>query len=163
MSSQLTTFVPVMDGTNYQTWASKMQSYLMSQGQWKCVRGVSLLPGCVRDKDTKVVSIDNQELYDQWMELCEKCVGNIRLRLHHNIGHLHNATEKPQSLWNELKEKYGSPGVASAFSQFKQAMDTPIPNDADPSPALDKIMSHFVQLKEMKHDIPDNVVAMILL
>ena len=34
MSSTLNTYVPVLDGTNYQEWAARMQSYLMSQGQW---------------------------------------------------------------------------------------------------------------------------------
>ena len=33
----LTQLVPVLDGTNYQQWASAMQSFLMSQGQWGCI------------------------------------------------------------------------------------------------------------------------------
>ena len=35
MSSTLQTFIPVLNGTNYQQWAAAMQSYLMLQGQWK--------------------------------------------------------------------------------------------------------------------------------
>ena len=35
MSSQLTNLVPVLDSTNYQQWSAAMQSFLMSQGQWK--------------------------------------------------------------------------------------------------------------------------------
>ena len=31
MSSQLSTYIPVLNGTNYQEWAARMQSYLMSQ------------------------------------------------------------------------------------------------------------------------------------
>ena len=38
MSSQLTNLVPVLDGTNYQQWSTAMQSFLMSQGQWKCTK-----------------------------------------------------------------------------------------------------------------------------
>ena len=34
MSSTLASFVPVLDGTNYQAWVGPMQSYLMAQGQW---------------------------------------------------------------------------------------------------------------------------------
>jgi hypothetical protein len=44
MSSQLTTLVPVLDGTNYQQWASAMQSYLMAQGLWKCVKSDRTIP-----------------------------------------------------------------------------------------------------------------------
>jgi len=45
MSSQLTSLVPVLDGTNYQQWAAAMQSYLMSQGQWKCTKPGASNPG----------------------------------------------------------------------------------------------------------------------
>ena len=38
MSSQLTSLVPVLDGTNYNQWAAAMQSFLMSQGQWWCTK-----------------------------------------------------------------------------------------------------------------------------
>ena len=37
MSSSLTTLVPVLDGTNYQQWASAMKSFLLSQGQWRVI------------------------------------------------------------------------------------------------------------------------------
>ena len=41
-------------------------------------------------------------------------------------------------------------------------MDTAIPNGVDLSPALDKIMSHFVCLNKMEWEIPKKVVAMML-
>jgi hypothetical protein len=44
MSSQLTTLVPVLDRSNYQQWASAMQSYLMAQGLWKCVKPDHTIP-----------------------------------------------------------------------------------------------------------------------
>ena len=37
MSSSLTTLVPVLTGPNYTSWAPMMQSFLMSQGQWKVI------------------------------------------------------------------------------------------------------------------------------
>ena len=42
-------------------------------------------------------------------------------------------------------------------------MDTVIPNGVDPSPALDKIMSHYVRLNKMDWEIPKKVVAMMLI
>jgi hypothetical protein len=38
MSSQLSTFVPVLNSSNYQQWAAAMQSYLMAQGLWRCTK-----------------------------------------------------------------------------------------------------------------------------
>ena len=45
MSSQLTNLVPVLDSTNYQQWSATMQSFLMSQGQWKCTKPGAAAPG----------------------------------------------------------------------------------------------------------------------
>ena len=42
-------------------------------------------------------------------------------------------------------------------------MDTVIPNGSDPNPAIDKILSHFTRLEHMKWDIPEKILAMILL
>ena len=42
-------------------------------------------------------------------------------------------------------------------------MDTVIPNGVDPSPALDKIMFHYVHLNKMDWEIPKKVVAMMLI
>jgi len=44
MSSTLNTFVPVLDGTNYQQWAAAMQSFLMSQGQWRVIIKYAPIP-----------------------------------------------------------------------------------------------------------------------
>jgi hypothetical protein len=162
MSSQLTTFVPVLDGTNYQQWASQMQSYLMSQGQWKCTRGAPA-PELKHEKDGKTVGTATQEDVDSWDNDCERALGNIRLRLHHTIGSQYGTTDHPADLWDELKEKYGSPGMTRAFVEFKGAMDTVIPNGSDPSPALDKILAHFTILQQMKWDIPQRIQAMIIL
>src|SRR6202000_693394 len=66
-------------------------------------------------------------------------------------------------LWADLKKRYGAPGVTSAFAEFKSIMDTQIPNNADPSPALDIILSHSIRLKEMEFPMDDKILAMILL
>ena len=55
MSSTLASFVPVLDGTNYQAWVGPMQSYLMAQGQWVACK--SLNPVAV----TKTTTTTNEE------------------------------------------------------------------------------------------------------
>ena len=163
MSSQLTSFVPILDGTNYQQWASSMQSYLMSQGQWKCVKPGATAPVLKSEATADDKSTGTQEEIDSWHEDKEKALGNIRLRLHFTIGAQYSEYELPATLWVTLKEKYGSPGLSTAFIEFKAAMDMVIPNGSDPNPAIDKILSHFTRLKHMKWDIPEKVRAMILL
>ena len=168
MSSQLTNLVPIFNGTNYQQWSLAMQSFLMSQGQWKCTKegadspNVGTITKIEEDGTTTTVTTGEAKV-TSWKEDAEKALGNIRLRLHHTIGYQFNEVSDPADLWEILKKKYGAPGMTKAFVEFKAIMDTMIPNGVDPSPALDKIMSHYAHLTNMDWDIPKKILAMILL
>ena len=77
MSSQLTNLVPVFDGTNYQQWTAAMQSFLMSQGQWKCDKDGADVPAEVKVEG----NVTNAADIVSWLEDAEKAMGNIRLCL----------------------------------------------------------------------------------
>src|ERR1700759_3961354 len=156
MSSQLTTLVPMLTGPNYQDWAKAMKHFLQSQGQWSCTKEGASVP--TKKEGEENVPINQED----WDEKCEKVMGNMLLRIHPSIGHQMTADD-PSSLWAALKKKYGAPGVTSAFVEFKSIMDTQIPNNADPSPALDIILSHSIRLREMEFPIEEKILAMILL
>ena len=159
MSSQLTNLVPVFDGTNYQQWVAAMQSFLMSQGQWKWVK-----PGADVPDEVKVEgNVTNAAEITSWLEDAEKAMGNIRLCLHHTIGYQFNSEESPAALWLTLKKKYGAPGMPTAFKEFKGTMDTVIPNNSNPNPAIDKILAHHAHLTAMKWVISSKVLAMLVL
>ena len=159
MSSQLTNLVPVFDGTNYQQWVAAMQSFLMSQEQWKCVKPGADVPDEVKVED----SVMNAAEIASWLEDAEKAMGNICLCLHHTIGYQFNSEESPAALWQTLKKKYGAPGMPTAFKEFKGIMDTIIPNNSDPNPAIDKILAHHAHLTTMKWVISSKVLAMLVL
>jgi hypothetical protein len=44
MSTALTTFVPILVGTNYQAWSAKMKAYLSSVNLWLIVSGTTVHP-----------------------------------------------------------------------------------------------------------------------
>src|SRR5580692_5502245 len=160
--------VPIFDGTNYQQWSVMMKNFLMSQNQWRCVKenATPPQPGTVEytaSDGTKTSVTTSEAAYDSWNEDAEKALGNIRLRINYNIGYQFNAIETPTDLWETLHQKYGTPGANRAYTEFKLMMDTVIPTGSDPGPALDKILAHFVTLKEMKWVIPDNILAMMIL
>ena len=159
MSSQLTNLVPLLNRTNYQQWVAAMQSFLMSQGQWKCIKDGADMPTEVKVEG----SVTNTADIMSWLEDAGKAMGNICLCLHHTIGYQFNSEENPAALWLTLKKKYGVPGISSAFKEFKGIMDTQIPNNSDPSPAIDKIMAHHTHLTEMKWDLPKKVLTMMML
>ena len=169
MSSNLTNLVPVLDGTNYQDWAAAMQSFLMSQGQWKVISRAGPLPVYEsKDKDDKGAPKDgvvptNANAIEDWADTNDKALGNIRLCLNSNIRQLFKDTSTVVNLWEEIKAKYSKPGLGQAFIEFKAAMNTLIPPNQDPAPALDKIMMHFAHLTDYELHVPSNIQSMILL
>jgi len=189
MSSTLNTFVPVLDGTNYQQWAAAMQSFLMSQGQWRVITKNAPLPKyenatpvepikadddtvdvpatrraqAAADRAAMLTEPTNQDALDDWEELVSKAVGNIRLRLHHTIAYQYNTENDAANLWQSLLNKYGQPGISRAYIEFKGAMDTNIPNNSDPSPSLDKMMAHFTRLRDLRFELAPKVQAMMIL
>ena len=158
MSSSLTSLVPVLDGTNYQQWASVMKSFLLSQRQWKVISKsapvykattttASASTSGGKKKQTEedegeakelTVTTNNQEVVDNFEDLNDKAVGNICLRLH-TICYQFNNVDSAQVLWSLLKDHYGQLGFTQLFLEFKGAMNTNIPQNADPRPAINKI------------------------
>ena len=117
MSSQLTNLVLVLDSTNYQQWSAAMQSFLMSQGQWKCTKPGATAPGVTTaeaepeaegEPSTSVTATTTgKEELASWNKDAEKALGNIHLRLHHTIGYQFNEVATPAFLWQALKNRYG--------------------------------------------------------
>ena len=159
MLSVLMSVVPVLTGPNYQHWASSMTSYLMSQGQW-----ASVATECPKEiKRTKVEGETTIDDINKWVENNTRAVGNMRLRLHHIISFKFQNLTWATKLWHALKDAYGQPGVAGVYMEFKAALETTIPNNADPSLAIDKILAHFGRMEEGKASVPSYIQAMILL
>ena len=167
MSSTLTSLIPILDGTNYQQWAAQMQSYLLSQGQWKVTTDLTPTLGTEIKEDEeskeKITVYTNQEAVDYWEETTNKVLGNIRLHLHHTIGYQYQSYDSPRELWDVLKEKYARPGISRAFLEFCGALETRIPDLQDPRPAMDKIMSHFHTLGNLGFEIPTEVKSMMVI
>ena len=86
MSTSLTTLVPMLNSPNYTSWAPIMQSFLMSQGQWKVLMNPP--PKAVEESpatDTKEAVITNQQDISDWWDLNATALGNLCLHLHHTI------------------------------------------------------------------------------
>src|SRR5258708_35599726 len=105
MSFQLNSYVPVLDGTNYQQWAAAMQSYLMSQGQWKCTKTGTTPPLVTTTETDGTTYTTGQEDLDKWNQDSKKAVGNIRLRLHHPWSLSSSFSPKSSMTWEKKKER----------------------------------------------------------
>ena len=148
MSSSLTTLVPVLTGPNYTTWVPMMQSFLMSQGQWKVMDPSPTAVEETLATDEKAMVLSNQEEVTTWWDLNTKALRNMRLHLHHTIAYNQRNAKTAAQLWETLEAAYGHPGFASIYLELKAVFDTPIPANSDPSLAIEKITSHFEKLSE---------------
>ena len=108
--------------------------------------------------------------HEEWEEKVEKltevnlrALSNIRLRLHHSIAYKCKDEKSAGDLWRFLKSSYRKIGISTLYSEFKQAMDLKIPDNADPSLQIDRFTAHFGWLSEQNVDIDDHIQAMILL
>ena len=73
----------MLNSPNYTSWAPIMQSFLMSQGQWKVLMNPP--PKASPATDTKEAVITNQQDISDWWDLNAKALGNLCLHLHHTI------------------------------------------------------------------------------
>ena len=115
------------------------------------------------EPSTSVTTTVGKEDLVSWNKDTEILLGNIRLRLHYTIGYQFNEVTTPALLWEALKNRYGAQGLSQAFVKFKGLMDTVIPRGVDPTPALNKIMSHLTCLNKMNWEIPKKVVGMMMI
>jgi hypothetical protein len=159
MSSSLITLVPILTGPNYQSWALLMKSFLMSQGLWRILTKICPATPRAEDKDIKTIL----KAIEEWEETNLKAVGTIGLRLHHTLQYRYRSKVNARELWDALMEEYGKPGVVATYLEFKAVMETRISDNADPSPAVDKITAHFARLEDSGVTIPEHLQVMILM
>ena len=146
MTTQLTSLIPTLDGTNYIKWAHNMKSYLQNQGYWRkmnkpCPKLTKSAEATSESASDEVIG--NEEEIEAWEENNDKAVGSIHLRLFHTLQHKYQGLLVASTLWKQIEKDYGSPGVTAIYLEFKAALDTPIPPNSDPRPACDKILSHL--------------------
>ena len=96
-TSSVSTYVPILDGTNYREWAAQMCAYLHSVSLWLIVNGTTMAP-------TDPVELQKWTLSDSMAN------GQIKLRCSLNIQDLIAATSA--ATWTALSNSFGATGVS---------------------------------------------------
>ena len=146
MSSALDKMVPVFTSSNWQQWHTAMQAYLRAQGQWFVY---------------STAQPTNE--HNSWDEHNEKALGNITLQVSPSIQTAISHLTTVKEVWDHLKEKYSAPSIRNAYTKLSHLLSTMIPTGSHPTPAITKMLSHFVYLKDAGFKFPANVQAMIIL
>ena len=190
MSSQLTSLVPVLENTgNYQAWSSAMQSYLMSQGIW-CVmtqanpmderttkttvsagpsteKAKGTVEGDEEDAPPSITTVGGskslEDKAEEWEDKNSRALGCLRLRLDASIAYKYRQVAVAGALWIKLQQEYGAPGISAIYIEFKKILNLSIPENEDPSIALDQIQQHFGRMAEANAPVPDYLQAMMII
>ena len=104
--SSVTTYVPILNGSNYREWESQMTAFLRSQGLWRIINGTATCP----DETT------HQDAANKWDMSDDMAQGQITLHLDLTI---HNQVGATSAItWTNLAMAFGTTGVSKIFGDF---------------------------------------------
>ena len=150
--------VPMLDGTNWIAWSSKVQSLFMAEGLWDVVNGTTEKPS-----EKKPESSDEKvETLTEWVRRDYKAQGILRLKVVDNLHHVFIHKETSNEAWKALKAELGKPGTAQVFVDFLAITRFKL-SGANPEPEFAKLATHIAALATNGVTLPDFVPAMMVL
>ncbi|KAF5340487.1 hypothetical protein D9758_014568 [Tetrapyrgos nigripes] len=151
-SNVLMTTVPVFAGVDFNIWADILVAWLQATGLSSVLRSdrpddaevSTASPLSAEDAAAQSEAITAaQKKQADWDEKNDKAMGSIKLRLSPPVRQKTLGMTTAKEIWDFLKKTYGKPGVSAIYTDFKRATSITIPNDANPSAAIELIRMHF--------------------
>ncbi|KAF5328499.1 hypothetical protein D9758_017333 [Tetrapyrgos nigripes] len=151
-SNILMTTVPVFAGVDFNIWADILVAWLQATGLSSVLRSdrpddaevSTVSPLSAEDAAAQSEAITAaQKKQADWDEKNDKAMGSIKLRLSPPVRQKTLGMTTAKEIWVFLKKTYGKPGVSAIYTDFKRATSITIPNDTNPSAAIELIRMHF--------------------
>src|SRR3984885_5518671 len=162
MSSQLTSLVPIFDGSNWQSWAKQMRAYLMAHGQGSIVQGTTVEPvipaapgALAAGADATAINMLNEATHardraisdnNEWHHLNDMAIGNITLCLTPAIQQNFIDEDNAADLWEGIRLLYSKTTVPSIYKDFKEAVSIRFNPNQHPAAQFDKLAAAFARL-----------------
>ncbi len=141
MSSQLTSLVPVFDGSNWSTWSKAMTAFFMLQGLWGYVAGTIPVPVVGAAGPPPVTAAD----VALWNKNDEMARGNLTLRLSPAVQQAVTGNTS-QILWDAIKDRYGAVSMPCIYKDFKEVISIRFNPNQHPTPQFEKMAAAFARL-----------------
>ncbi|KIL55753.1 hypothetical protein M378DRAFT_17660 [Amanita muscaria Koide BX008] len=169
-TKDLSTQVPIFDGTNFNIWKTAIASYLRSQGLWHAVDEVK--PELTKDEsvaryEEKTTQIEKDRIeakykdHKEWDEDDDKALGVIALKMNQDLWHYLGDTAK--ETLTALTVAYGTPSAAGIFVDFQSLIHWKMSNSEDPSIQINKLQTIIDHLNSNEVKLPASVLAMTVL
>ncbi|EIM79809.1 uncharacterized protein STEHIDRAFT_163368 [Stereum hirsutum FP-91666 SS1] len=160
MSSALYTAVP--------TTLSSIRDYPARKGEIGSFLDASGLSWVLnepnpRDSLDAALAADRKAIHE-WVVDDTKAKGSITLRLDPTLREsIKDQYTTATELMALLKKKFDIMTLGTVFNDFSDAMKQQIPGNSNPDAAIDKITMLFNRLKLRKVEVPEHLIAMIIL
>ena len=121
MSTTLTTFVPMLDGPNWQAWSMKMQAYLASVDLWLITNGSITRPTAAGEEQSRWDISDSRAIGMITLTLKD----HVQRRLYAIISAaVANATDRHASTWwTTLRTEYGTISPTQVYDLLKSSLN----------------------------------------
>jgi hypothetical protein len=144
-----------------------MDAYVMSKGRHRVLTTQRpFIPATVTGTAGDITNQEDidkaTEKQEDWDKDDERVMGYIRLRVSPDIAQLIKGKNSAKQMWDSLKEGHSRQTLANAYIEFKSILNTRIPEDQSPGPALAKIQAHIERLSNFHVDL-DNYIYLMLL
>ena len=135
-----------------------MKAYLQQQGAWIMISAIAGIPPPMLNAE----GTNCNDMFE-WEQMEAKTQGSIKLHLNVEVSHTIQDKTTAKSLWDVLKEVYGSTSTMGAFSFFKAAVGIRLPQSEHPAAAITKINGNLDELSRVGITLPKELQALMIL
>jgi GH24 family phage-related lysozyme (muramidase) len=135
MSTTLTTFVPILVGTNYQAWSAKMKAYLSSVNLWLIVSGATVRPAQAGEPQSNWDTAEARAIGIISLTLADHVLRKVGSLV--NAAQLIAAAQFSSQWWTQIENHYGTISPSQVFDLIKQAINFRLDGSSHPLPQLE--------------------------
>jgi hypothetical protein len=161
MSTALTTFVPVLDGTNYQAWSAKMKAYLSSVDLWLIVSSATARPAQAGEAQTNWDTADACAIGIISLTLADHVLHKVQSLV--TVAQPVAAAQLSSLWWTQIENHYGTISPSQVFDLIKQVINFCLDGSQHPCPQLECLEGIHADLAINQAELPEFVRSMILL
>src|SRR6266702_765830 len=140
MSSQLTSLIPIFDGSNWSIWSKAMTTFFMLQGLWGYIEGTIAVP--VIGAGPPPVTAADLALWNKNKKMAR---GNLTLCLSPSVQQAVTGNTS-QILWDAIKDQYGVVSMPHIYKDFKEVISIRFNPNQHPTPQFEKMAAAFACL-----------------
>ncbi|EIW78692.1 hypothetical protein CONPUDRAFT_156652, partial [Coniophora puteana RWD-64-598 SS2] len=145
--------VGIFAGTDFVLWKPRMENHIRASGAGRALR----MPRAVM-----LATNPSEAEINKWEDANDTAIGKIRECVSHDMNQFILNNDTALQMFATLEVRSGAQGISAAVNEIKTALNTQIPADTDPNPALAKIMAAFSRFAGLGGVITDSTRAVIL-